>query len=26
VFKADYQTFDVNKDLSRFDLGLGLSF
>ena len=26
VFKADYQTFDVNKDLSRFDLGMGLSF
>ena len=26
VFKADYQTFDVNTDLSRFDLGMGLSF
>jgi len=26
VFKADYQTFDVNKDFSRFDLGMGLAF
>jgi hypothetical protein len=26
VLKLDYQTFDVNKDLTRFDLGLGLSF
>ncbi len=26
VFKADYQTFDVNSDLSRFDLGMGLNF
>jgi hypothetical protein len=26
VFKVDYQTFDVNKDLTRFDLGLGLAF
>jgi flagellar motor protein MotB len=26
VLKADYQTFDVNKDLTRFDLGLGLAF
>jgi hypothetical protein len=26
VLKADYQTFDINKDLTRFDLGLGLSF
>jgi hypothetical protein len=26
VFKADYQTFDLNKDLTRFDLGLGLAF
>ncbi len=26
VFKVDYQTFDINKDLTRFDLGLGLSF
>jgi hypothetical protein len=26
VFKADYQTYDVNKDFSRFDLGLGLAF
>jgi hypothetical protein len=26
VFKVDYQTFDVNKDLTRFDLGMGLNF
>lgn len=26
VLKIDYQTFDVNKDLTRFDLGLGLAF
>ncbi len=26
VFKADYQSFDVNSDLSRFDLGMGLNF
>jgi hypothetical protein len=26
VFKIDYQTFDVNKDLTRFDLGMGLNF
>ena len=26
VFKADYQTFDVNNDLTRFDLGMGLDF
>jgi Phosphate-selective porin O and P len=26
VFKLDYQSFDVNKDFTRFDLGLGLSF
>jgi hypothetical protein len=26
VLKADYQHFDVNTDLSRFDLGLGVSF
>ncbi|MEP6883842.1 MAG: porin [Gammaproteobacteria bacterium] len=26
VFKVDYQTFDVNKDLTRFDLGLGVAF
>ncbi len=26
VLKLDYQTFDVNKDLTRFDLGLGLNF
>ncbi len=26
VFKADYQTFDVNSDLSRFDLGMGVNF
>jgi hypothetical protein len=26
VVKVDYQTFDVNKDLTRFDLGLGLAF
>jgi len=26
VFKADYQTFEVNTDLSRFDLGMGLNF
>jgi phosphate-selective porin len=26
VFKADYQTFDVNNDLTRFDLGMGLNF
>jgi hypothetical protein len=26
VFKVDYQSFDVNKDLTRFDVGLGLAF
>jgi hypothetical protein len=26
VFKMDYQTFDINKDFTRFDLGLGLAF
>ncbi len=26
VFKVDYQTFDINKDLTRFDLGMGLNF
>ncbi len=26
VFKLDYQSFDVNKDFSRIDLGLGLAF
>jgi len=26
VLKADYQHFNVNSDLTRFDLGLGLSF
>lgn len=26
VFKADYQSFDINKDFTRFDLGLGLAF
>jgi len=26
VFKVDYQWFDLNSDLSRFDLGLGLNF
>jgi hypothetical protein len=26
VFKADYQSFDVNSDLTRFDLGMGLNF
>jgi Phosphate-selective porin O and P len=26
VFKVDYQTFDVNKDLTRFDVGMGLNF
>lgn len=26
VLKVDYQRFDVNRDLTRFDLGLGLSF
>ncbi|HTY92841.1 MAG TPA: porin [Steroidobacteraceae bacterium] len=26
VLKADYQVFGVNKDFSRFDLGLGLAF
>jgi hypothetical protein len=26
VFKADYQSFDVNKDLTRFDVGMGLAF
>jgi hypothetical protein len=26
VFKIDYQTFDVNKDLTRFDVGMGLNF
>lgn len=26
VFKVDYQTFDVNKDLTRFDLGMGVAF
>jgi hypothetical protein len=26
VFKADYQYFDLNSQLKRFDLGLGLNF
>ncbi len=26
VIKADYQTFDVNRDFTRLDLGLGLYF
>jgi hypothetical protein len=26
VFKVDYQTFDINKDFTRFDLGMGLAF
>jgi hypothetical protein len=26
VLKADYQTFHVNGDFTRFDLGLGLNF
>jgi hypothetical protein len=26
VFKADYQNFQVNRDFTRWDLGLGLSF
>ena len=26
VLKADYQTFGINSDLTRFDLGLGLEF
>src|SRR5262249_15963912 len=26
VFKADYQDFDVNSGLTRFDLGMGLAF
>jgi hypothetical protein len=26
VFKIDYQTFDINKDFTRFDLGMGLAF
>jgi hypothetical protein len=26
VFKADYQWFDTNKDLTRVDVGMGLSF
>ena len=26
VFKIDYQTFDINKDLTRFDLGMGVAF
>jgi hypothetical protein len=26
VLKADYQTFHDNKDLTRFDLGLGLAY
>jgi hypothetical protein len=26
VFKADYQQFNVNKDMNRFDLGLGFMF
>jgi hypothetical protein len=26
VFKADYQAFDINSDLTRFDLGMGLNF
>ncbi len=26
VLKLDYQTFDVNRDFTRFDLGLGLAF
>jgi hypothetical protein len=24
--KMDYQTFEINKDFTRFDLGLGLAF
>jgi len=26
VFKADYQSFSTNRDLTRFDLGMGLIF
>jgi hypothetical protein len=26
VFKLDYQWFDINKDFSRFDVGMGLAF
>ena len=26
VLKADYQRFNTNTDLTRFDLGLGVSF
>jgi hypothetical protein len=26
VFKADYQSFATNSELTRFDLGLGLAF
>jgi opacity protein-like surface antigen len=26
VFKLDYQTFELNKDFTRIDLGLGLAF
>jgi hypothetical protein len=26
VFKIDYQTFDINEDLTRFDLGMGVAF
>ena len=26
VLKADYQKFDTNTDLTRFDLGLGLAY
>ena len=26
VLKADYQSFRVNTDFSRYDLGLGLNF
>lgn len=26
VVKADYQTFSINEDLSRFELGLGVAF
>ncbi|HUB74547.1 MAG TPA: hypothetical protein VL979_10980, partial [Solirubrobacteraceae bacterium] len=26
VFKVDYQTFELNKDFTRIDLGLGLAF
>jgi len=26
VFKVDYQSFDLNKDFTRIDLGLGLAF